>query len=101
MLMEPPMALELSSGVRSRRISTREMSAEEAPIISKFRSRLPVPRVAVEAEACGMPSKRISVLTASRPRTLTPTMLLAKYSTLTPGSHFMSSPGFESGIVPN
>jgi len=41
------------------------------------------------------------VWVASRPRTLTPTILLAKYSTLTPGSHFISSPGFESGIVPN
>ena len=40
-------------------------------------------------------------LTASKPRTLTPTMLFAKYSTLTPGSHFMSSPGLESGSVPN
>lgn len=77
------------------------MSAEEAPSISKLRSRPVTEAVAVEAEATGMPSKEISVLIASRPRTETPTMLLAKYSTLTPGSHFMNSPGLLSGMVPN
>ncbi len=48
-----------------------------------------------------MPSKLISVLLEPSPRTLTPVMLLAKYSTSMPGRYCSSSPGLRSTMVPN